>query len=620
MEDSAGEAAGGSDTARAPVDVVLVGGGERARAWLALLSRSPRLHAVAGVARGTEVLDPELARCGSLEEAIEQYPAAVFAVALPPRAGLEAALQLVDCGRTGVLEAPLHVTLADLDLPPTADAIRVAHGWVTLPGVRAMETIMRRAGGRLTIDVSGLPEAPAGDLDEVLVHAAALVRTLVPQARPTTVRSSEDGVEAELSADAAAAAWTVALRVRQHGQRLAVRVEGGATEPAVWSWERDRETVLIGGKPLIPARPTAPAPARALAQLLPEGARGDGLRDAAAVLRLARACWSRLPNRLVLGARVMAQSASIARRRPCDLLARLGLRGELPTVPRPAPDVLAPALPPEPMELWAFRAGVKPVAFLTVRPEDVDRTLACFGSVPYERRERRVRVDAQDRWTDRRDEGEPYVELYIAGDAALARRAAQLQAENDPTRSIVELGALVGYPSCCVAAFAAQDDRANNSRNRYYSQARTLRPDGSMAVPWPWQLNNLDTMLLPFYPCTYCCGAAVAQARACLAEMARVHPRTVDELRAAFVRPVLYFDHDHQLSLDGTHADGWVAYRAVAVNRYASPEFVALAAAIGTGDRLRLDDRKLLVLRGDEPVLRLERTDPALGFLAPFGP
>jgi hypothetical protein len=490
---------------------------------------------------------------------------------------------------------------------------------VTLPGLRAIAAALRRAGaGRARFEVAGLPEEDGCDPAEGLVHAAALIRTLFPRVTPSAARLADGGVlEAELAAPSEAGQWEISLRVLPRGRRLAVRVEGTA-EPVVWSWEADRESVRVGARPIVTARATPAAPVRALAQLLPDAPRGDGLAEAAGAQRLVRGCLALLPSRLPPGRRLFAQSASIARRRPADLLGRLGLRGEIVAVGT-APEVLRLALPPEPFELWAFRAGVKPVAFLTVNPADVERTLAFFGDAHHERRERRVHVDAQDRWTDRRDHGEPRVELYIARDAELARRAARLQAEEDPTRALAEIGALVGYPPCCVAAFARQDDRANNSRNRYESRARTLAPDGSTPAPWPWELNNLHTMVAPFYPCSYRCAAALAWARAALAELARAHPAFAAELGAVLSRPVLYFDHDHQLVFDGAADGGEILYRSVAVLPSTAAQLAPLAAAISAGDRLSFDERELRVEGAGRTVLRLTRTDPALGFIAPFG-
>ena len=184
---------------------------------------------------------------------------------------------------------------------------------------------------------------------------------------------------------------------------------------------------------------------------------------------------------------------------------------------------------------------------------------------------------------------------------------------------IEELGELVGYPRCCVEAFAAQADRSNNSLNRYYSWSRTVSNGRRSENPWPWQLNNLYTVIAPFYPCSYCCEAALAWSTAALEQMAGRHPESVEGLREVLARPVLYFDHEHQVILDGRLADGAVSYRGAGLPGPGSPELRRFAAAIAAGDRLRLDDASLVVERDGEVVLELERTDPALGFVAPFG-
>ncbi len=602
-----------------PRPIVLVGDGRRARAWLAPLRSSARLRIAATVARDNE--DPllDVPRHRSLAAAMRAHPAAAFAVALPPRAGLACALELAAAGRAGVVEAPLHDGLLDVPLAPGAAGVRVAHGWVTLAGARAMAAYIRRAGGgRLEIDVAGLPADDQADAHEALVHGAALIRALLPDVTVSAARQSDgDGWELDLLAPTPGGDWAVHVRLVTRGHRLSVRAET-AMGAAVWSWRDERESVMLGDRPLVAPRRTQPAPLRALAQLLPDAPRGDGLAEAADVLRLVRRCLAALPTRVPLGGRAFRQSASLARRRPSDLLGRLGLSGELPGG-GPPPDALHLVSLAEPFELWAFRAGIKPVVFLTVRPEQADATLAWFGDGHCERRERRVQVETQDRWIDRRDEGAPRVELYIARDASLARRMASLQADADPGAALVALGELAGYPPCCVAAFARQDDRANNSRNRYQSHARTPAPEEGSPAAWPWELNNLFTMIVPFYPCSYRCAAALAWARAVLAEMGRVHPAATAALRAALARPVLYFDHDHQLALDGELVDGSVRYRAAAVPPSVSPQLAPLASAIGAGDCLTFDDRQLLVERGGHTQLRLGRTDPALGLIAPFG-
>ncbi len=595
--------------------VVLVGAGERAQAWLEPLRRSSRLRVVATVQRGAASVAPDLPDFASIEEALAGEPKAAFAVALPPRSGLAASLVLARAARESVVEAPLDDALCEAQLGVGAARVRVAHGWTTLRGARAVGAILRRVGsGKLFLDMAGLPEQAGGDVGEVLIHAAALVRFLLPDARPIAAHSSRGELRVALESGSA---WQIDLRLRPHGQSVCARVEGGV-ETALWQYEEGRESVVVGETALIAPNTPPPAAVRALAQLIPDAQHGDDLRDAAKALRLAAACRALMPSALPVSARRLRQSASVASRRPEILLDRLGLSGVLP---RGAGIVrrLDVDLPEEPFELWAFRAGIKPVVFLTVLPQDVESTLSHFGEVHCEQRERLVEVAAQDRWTDKRDRGEPRVELYISRDADLAKRAAYLQAEADPSDAIRELGELVGYPSCCVAAFADQDDRSNNTGNRYQSFARTIAADGSSATPWPWELNNLHTMVAPFYPCSYSCEEALSWSRSALTELGRVHTALATGLRENLAQPVLYFDHEHQLVLAGESDGELVSYRGVQATSAGGWQWAALVSAVAKGDRLRLSRTGLEVTKGRDRVLELQRIDPALGLIAPFG-
>lgn len=256
---------------------------------------------------------------------------------------------------------------------------------------------------------------------------------------------------------------------------------------------------------------------------------------------------------LDLLARVAGLVNSIAERAPLLLIGSPSAVEAAASAPR------ASTPPPidtgrEPMELWAYRAGIKPVAFLTVSPGRVDRTIALFGDSHIERRERRVHIEDQDRWVDDRSRGEPMVELYISADAALARRAAEMQ--SNPSRAVVELGELMGYPRCCIDAFARQADRSNNTLNRYLAAART-----SVGGPWPWQLNDLHAKLVPFFVCNYRCEAALAYANASLAARERAHPGSTEKLREQLACKVLYIDDGNQVwSYEGdTPRIGFVA-------------------------------------------------------------
>ena len=74
-----------------PSEVVLVGAGERARAWLAPLRGSTRLRLVATVTRGDESAAPEFPRYRSLGEAMQAQPAAAFAIGKPRQSRVDPA-------------------------------------------------------------------------------------------------------------------------------------------------------------------------------------------------------------------------------------------------------------------------------------------------------------------------------------------------------------------------------------------------------------------------------------------------------------------------------------------------------------------------------------------------
>lgn len=589
-----------------PLQVVLVGNGARARAWAEVVTRSPRLSLVGQVIRpGGEA---PLAKTShtSISAALEAFPRAAFLVALPPRSGLAAALELAQAGRLSVIEAPLAAELAQQTLPEGAGQVQAALGWATLSGLRFLEQILARWPiERISIETRGLPEAQVGDLDEVLVHAAALVLRLCPGATLNVAERADVGLATASLQDGER---RVALRVLTAGSKVEVRLEGRGVS-ASWSVDDGMESFRLSEGRAPPPRPARSGEERAVAQLF-TGETSTTLAAAQQATRLAQSMLDALGERLPPGARRMAQAAALQSRRADDLLAQLGLVGEVPTA-SPAPVIEeAPAFD----EQWAFRAGLKPVAFLTLKPEEVDSTLAAYGDVHVERRERRVHVGAQDTWVDRRDLGEARTELYVSRDPALARRAADVQSLADPSAQLRVMGELMGYPPCCIEAFARQDDRANNTRNRYASVARTRS-----AGPWPWLLNNLDRMLVPFFPCRYDCPAALAWAGRALMAFETAHPDSHHIFAKLLGRPVLYFDHERQVSFDGTWSGGRLRYRGVATTMTQAP-FARFAGALALGNSLALTDDALTVWRDDMVVMDLRRTDPALGFVAPFTP
>lgn len=155
--------------------------------------------------------------------------------------------------------------------------------------------------------------------------------------------------------------------------------------------------------------------------------------------------------------------------------------------------------------------------------------------------------------------------VYVArtaGEAASLRAAERpLLAPHLPARDKAyyagELGLRLGYPRCCVDAFAARVLRGpgklrpgdrDGAHEDYVAarDARVARPD--------WRLNNLllrqHLRLLTFEPCRYDCAAALALAAPLLAIVESHHPEAAPVLKASLQRP---------LALAATGARAWVA-------------------------------------------------------------
>lgn len=262
-------------------------------------------------------------------------------------------------------------------------------------------------------------------------------------------------------------------------------------------------------------------------------------------------------------------------------------------------------------EAIAYALDLKPALFLTVAPQDEARVRARLpGHV--ERRERRVDVGRADRWNDDRSRGAPAIELYAARDPETLRKLIELQT-TDPTRHLDAIGALLGYPACCVQAFGALGDRSDNSYNRLAAAVRT-----SVGGSWPALLDDTALKLLAHFVCTYRCERSLEQAQQLLDALADEQRSLRDSLTGYLRGPVLYFDHDHQVRFHGEASGLGVRYSAASIPWSPSPLFATFAGAIAQGDRLTLGEDALTVFRGDAMLFSLKRTDPHLGVLMPF--
>ena len=235
-------------------------------------------------------------------------------------------------------------------------------------------------------------------------------------------------------------------------------------------------------------------------------------------------------------------------------------------------DDVTPALDGEPMPLvesspgesalrceeLAFAIGLKPVLYLVASASEMAGIVARHPRAV-------VRADrstiAQHSGERTYGVGEEVAHVFI-GDKA--ESAAELWA-GDSSRNVEPLGALMGYPSCCVRAFAGMASRRINAAFPYVTAARTRAFGGRFDA----LLDVTTARLIPFVPCSYDCPRAIVWASA-VAEAAGI-------VREA--RPALYIDEARAISFDAASLEGdTLSYRGA---RWAAEPNLPLQRAFG---------------------------------------
>ncbi|UQA60199.1 hypothetical protein [Polyangium aurulentum] len=270
------------------------------------------------------------------------------------------------------------------------------------------------------------------------------------------------------------------------------------------------------------------------------------------------------------------------------------------------------------LEEIAFRNGDKPVLYLVVGAGEVEAVRARYAGAAVVERAAPVAVE---RSTGRRaygDEGEASAHLFISDNLAQAERAAALWAE-DSTRNVVALGALMGYPGCCTAAFAALGERGNNASLVYVTAARSR----ALGAPFHAALNVAVRRVVPFTPCSFGCARAIAWAERVLAGLPA---ERASALVRALGRPVLYLDEARAVVFEGARVAGEEITdyeRAFFLPTGGSPEEAmrarrVLGALLAGGGRLVCGGDAFEVC-GAAGTRRILRCAPQLGVMLPFG-
>lgn len=227
----------------------------------------------------------------------------------------------------------------------------------------------------------------------------------------------------------------------------------------------------------------------------------------------------------------------------------------------------------KPVELAMLAANRKPVVkFEDIPLPQARRFVSAYKDVyrlhlsaPY----RKDYLLLRSRPTERADK-QALVSIYAARDDA----GEQLHAlERANPADIRGAGALLGFPTCCIEAFAADFERSRSDQDTVNDDAcaRLLAsvPNGT---GHPALDPFSDRELLGFYPCRLDCEAAIAFARANAQALMTSSPRDAADAQAALGRPIRFWRLPFfvRFSADRTH-----------INRFPDRTVAAIQAQFG---------------------------------------
>jgi hypothetical protein len=201
--------------------------------------------------------------------------------------------------------------------------------------------------------------------------------------------------------------------------------------------------------------------------------------------------------------------------------------------------------------------------------------------------------------------------------------------ESTRREDVAGAGELLGFPPCCVAAFAQDFETSRRDQDTLNDDAtrRLLTSAGRQDEGWHTgeaALNPLsDLELLGFYPCRLDCPRALAQARRNVLALLQSRPQLEVPVRERLARAVLFWRLPFFAALEGQFEGDALILTRVLVNAFADSQvrriqgfFAAqLSGWLAGGDRIAVTSEGVEVRAGDR-FLRRFPADPLLPPLA----
>ncbi len=274
----------------------------------------------------------------------------------------------------------------------------------------------------------------------------------------------------------------------------------------------------------------------------------------------------------------------------------------------------------------ALRIGLKPVLRLLTDESRVAQLASHYRSRGFAttRLALHLRESRIDGATSSAPPGDPEARvLFYAGrDPKRVEDAAQLEARMsldaqlsrvDISHATRRLGDLLGYPRCCIEAFAALGPTDLNVEPIRAAAGRTIWFD-----PFLDNLSLSACHLIGWFPCRYDCGPSLEVARAVERTLATEMPAGMAALRRFLAMPRLYCDDRRQIVFDGElRTPTRVCYRSVhtpyAFDRrpeeaaYEWVFFASVVAPLLEGEEVTMERDALIVERRGRRPWRVPR-------------
>jgi hypothetical protein len=150
---------------------------------------------------------------------------------------------------------------------------------------------------------------------------------------------------------------------------------------------------------------------------------------------------------------------------------------------------------------------------------------------------------------DAHERGASFAIVAVASDQAsldevLAAQRAHAGAQG--SAATLAMGALMGYPPCCVQAFVGQRTRGDNLDNE---RLTFRRAPGEPLHPLLHRVGGVR--LLSHHPCTPSCAGSARIGEQILEALAAIDAPAAAHARARMERPVLFLDYQRRLELQG---------------------------------------------------------------------